>query len=88
MAISSYRRYCFLREKDTCINSVAISSTWRGKRLSESGTAFVAAFPHQAKLIAADYLVLEDVEDASESELLAAGLSQDHTDDILEYLNP
>lgn len=52
-----------------------IESVWDAKRRAISGTPIPVGFPVRDKLLAAGYLVTEELDGSNTSELTAAGLT-------------
>jgi hypothetical protein len=48
---------------------------WDGKRRQVAGASIPTTFPARTQLLAAGYLVLEELQGANEEELTSAGLS-------------
>jgi hypothetical protein len=73
--VNGHRRYAFLkmRAAEAALSPVAMA--WDGIRRGEPGTAFPTTMPARGELLAAGYLVVEEVDGADEAELTNAGLS-------------
>lgn len=75
--VGSHRRYCFLQYCAAIRDQTDMDPVWDAKRRAIAGTALPSNFPARSLLIAAGYLVTEEVAGADETELTARGLSQD-----------
>lgn len=73
--LCSYRRYCFLKQKEAAELCNDMDGIWRAKRLAEPGTSIPNNLPARSLLIAAGYLVIEEIQGADETELTEAGLN-------------
>lgn len=73
--VNSHRRYAFLKMRAAAVEQSPLESAWDGIRRGEPGTAIPTTFPARALLVAAGYLVVEEIDGADETELTNAGLS-------------
>jgi hypothetical protein len=71
---TNHRRYCFLKYRENYAADDDLWYSWDAKRKSIAGTELPASFPARTALLAAGYLVLEEIQGASETELITAGL--------------
>jgi hypothetical protein len=72
---NTHRRYAFLKMRRAAVDESPTEMAWDGIRRGEPGTTLPVTVPARAELVAAGYLVLEEVEGADETELTNAGLS-------------
>ena len=72
--IATHRRYLFCKYRRALLDGDD-PSVWDSKRRTVSGTDLPATFPARAALIAAGYLVTEEVTGATATELTKSGLS-------------
>lgn len=71
----THRRYAFLKMRAAVGNGSPVSVAWDGIRKGEPGTELPQNLPARGALIAAGYLVVEEIDGADEDELTGAGLS-------------
>lgn len=71
----NHRRYAFLNMLAAVDNGSPVSVAWDGIRKGEPGTELPQNLPARGALIAAGYLVVEEIDGADEDELTGAGLS-------------
>lgn len=73
--VPNHRRYLFLKYARAVRYNDDIESVFDAKRRLIAGTELPASFPARDKLIAAGYLVSEELAGSNTSELRRAGLS-------------
>jgi hypothetical protein len=83
---ATHRRYCFLKYKAAWRDESNVDTAWDAKRRLLPGTTLPTTFPARSLLIAAGYLVLEEVEGADSTELIAAGLTSSQAAAVLAAL--
>lgn len=71
----SHRRYCFLKYRRATLDDDENATVWDSKRRTISGTTLPTTTPAYSALIAAGYLVTEEVVGATAAELIEGGLS-------------
>jgi hypothetical protein len=64
----------------------ATEGIWRAKQEAIAGTSLDATFPHLTALAAIGYSTTEDLEDATETELIDAGLTRRQARAVLAAL--
>ncbi len=74
LQVTSFRRYCLLkRQLATQLEQTAIASLWQAKQEAEAGSDLPATFPLRARLAAAFYTTVEDLDGATVGELADEG---------------
>lgn len=73
--VSNHRRYLFLKYRAAVAAEEDMESVWDAKRRTLPGTELPVGFPSRAKLLAAGYLVAEELAGADEQELEGIGLT-------------
>ena len=88
MAVTSARRYFLLQAQAEERQADAdFGGVWRGKQQALAGTSLPATFPHRAALVAVGYSTTEDLDGATEAELVRqAGLSSREASAVLAAL--
>lgn len=81
--VTNHRRYCFLQYRLNLRLDDDLEETWDNKRREIAGTAIPVGFPARSALLAAGYLVTEEVDGADETELKAAGLTSSQAAAVL-----
>lgn len=75
LSIGNHRRYCYAKYRYWLPLDYNQALAWDGKRRTIAGTDIPASFPARSALLAAGYLVLEEIEGANSTELIDAGLT-------------
>ena len=74
--IATHRRYLYLKYAyNARLGEDDRATVWDAKRRLVPGTTIPVSFPARTALLAAGFLVLEEIEGADETELTTAGLS-------------
>lgn len=80
----THRRYLFVKARALrSKGEESIADAFNAKRLAEPGTQLPATFPHRAAVLAAGYLVIEELDGETQSELEASGLTQSQAASVL-----
>lgn len=81
--VPNHRRYLFLKFARAVQYNDDIESVWDAKRRAIAGTSLPASFPARDKLVAAGYLVTEELAGANATELRRAGLTNSQAAAVL-----
>lgn len=73
--VRSHRRYLFLKARALLAAGEPTYSVFDAKRLDLPGTVLPLTLPYRSAVIAAGYLVLEELQGADAAELTKAGLT-------------
>ena len=80
--IPTPRRYYLLKRRATLDREESITSQWHAKQDEEPGTALPASFPFLS-LLGTFYTTVEDLDGASERELVSFGLTRREATSVL-----
>lgn len=84
----THRRYLFAKSRALrAQGEEAVADALDAKRRSEPGTEIPAAFPSRSAVLGAGYLVLEELDGETQSELESSGLTPSQAALVLAALN-
>ena len=80
------RYYLRMRLAEDVLDCPEQASVWRAKQEAEPGVVLPSTFPHRARLIAAGYGTVEDIDGADVAELQRSGFYSREAEAILQAL--
>ena len=88
MAVSNHRRYCLLKGRAHARNDdTELAFAFYGKQDAIDSTPLAEDFPLQEELAALRYTSVEDLDGATEAELIDAGLSRSQAARVMAALS-